>query len=171
MINILTSTLTQAGVNPAASGGGLGGLLSKEVAHRLKESFPDATILVFVRSQPRIIAAAYAQYVKGGGTYSPDCGNSAAPQVHIAADGLQISASGKNVSTPARMDSYTSFGGAPTSAVPEGYKVEFIGDDFSLYVFEDAKGTYVPLEGYVPSAAAVVGGSAMKSRFGHCAGT
>ncbi len=106
-----------------------------------------------------------------GGTYSPDCGNAAAPQVHIAADGLQISASGKNVSTPARMDSYTSFGGAPTSAVPEGYKVEFIGDDFSLYVFEDAKGTYVPLEGYVPSAAAVVGGSAMKSRFGHCAGT
>ncbi len=104
-----------------------------------------------------------------GGTYSPDCGNAAAPQVRIAANGLQISASGKNVSTPARMDSYTSFGGAPTSAVPEGYKVEFIGDDFSLYVFEDAKGMYVPLEGYVPSAAAVVGGPAMKTRFGRCA--
>lgn len=106
-----------------------------------------------------------------GGTYSPDCGNAAAPRVRIAADGLQISASGKGVRTPARMDSYTSFGGAPTSAVPEGYKVEFIGDDFSLYVFEDAKGTYVPLEGYVPSAAAVVGGTAMKARFGHCTGT
>ncbi|HEY5803801.1 MAG TPA: hypothetical protein VIT90_08935 [Lysobacter sp.] len=106
-----------------------------------------------------------------GGTYSPDCGNAAAAQVRIAADGLQISANGQNVRTPARMDSYTSFGGAPTSAVPEGYKVEFIGDDFSLYVFEDAKGTYVPLEGYVPSAAPVVGGTAMKARFGHCAGS
>ncbi|UNK48768.1 hypothetical protein MNR01_13605 [Lysobacter sp. S4-A87] len=105
-----------------------------------------------------------------GGIYSPDCGNAAAPQVRIAADGLQISASGKNVRTPARMDSYTSFGGAPTSAVPEGYKVEFIGDDFSLYVFEDAKGTYVPLEGYVPSAAAIVGG-AMQARFGRCGGS
>jgi hypothetical protein len=106
-----------------------------------------------------------------GGIYSPDCGNAGAPQVRIAAGGLQISASGKSVNTPARMDSYTSFGGAPTSAVTEGYKVEFIGDDFSLYVFEDAKGMYVPLEGYVPSAAAVIGGPAMKSRFGRCAGT
>lgn len=50
--------------------GGLGGLLSKEVANRLHESFPDARIVVFIRSQPQIIAAAYAQYVKGGGTHS-----------------------------------------------------------------------------------------------------
>jgi hypothetical protein len=49
--------------------GGLGGLLSKEVAIRLKETFPDATIVIFIRSQPRIIQAAYAQYVKGGGTH------------------------------------------------------------------------------------------------------
>ncbi|MFC3816813.1 hypothetical protein [Lysobacter sp. GCM10012299] len=105
-----------------------------------------------------------------GGIYSPDCANNAAPQVRIGADGLQISASGKSMRTPARMDSYTSFGGAPTSAVPEGYKVEFIGDDFSLYVFEDAKGTYVPLEGYVPSAASIVGG-AMQARFGRCGGS
>lgn len=122
-------------------------------------------------------AAAAAQDLRAeslklyGGVYSPDCGNAAAPRVRIAADGLQISANGKNVRTPARMDSYTSFGGAPTSAVPEGYKVEFIGDDFSLYVFEDGKGMYVPLEGYVPNAAVVVGGPSMKARFGHCSGS
>jgi hypothetical protein len=50
--------------------GGLGGLLSKEVANRVHASFPDARIVVFIRSQPRIVAAAYAQYVKGGGTHS-----------------------------------------------------------------------------------------------------
>ena len=67
------------------------------------------------------------------------------------------------------MDSYTSFGAAPTSPVPEGYRVEFIGDDFSLYVFEDAKGLHVPLQDYVPAALAVVGAAGMKARFGRCA--
>lgn len=105
-----------------------------------------------------------------GGTYSPDCANATAPKVRIAVDGLQITGANRNVRTAARMDSYTSFGGAPTSAVPAGYKVEFIGDDFSLYVFEDAKGLYVPLEGYVPSAADVVGAANMKARFGRCNG-
>jgi hypothetical protein len=50
--------------------GGLGGLLSMEVARRIKAVLPNAQIVIFLRSQPAIIAAAYAQYVKGGGTHS-----------------------------------------------------------------------------------------------------
>jgi hypothetical protein len=103
-----------------------------------------------------------------GGTYSPDCGSPAAPRVRIAANGLEIANAGRTVRTRAAMDSYTSFGGAPTSPVPEGYRVEFIGDDFSLYVFEDAKGLFVPLQDYVPAAAPVVGAQAMKLRFARC---
>jgi hypothetical protein len=103
-----------------------------------------------------------------GGTYSPACGDANAPKVRIAADGLEIANGGRTLRTPARMDSYTSFGAAPTSPVPEGYRVEFIGDDFSLYVFEDAKGLHVPLEGYVPAAAPTLGAGAMKARFGRC---
>lgn len=49
--------------------GGLGGLLSAEMARRLHASFPEAQIIVFLRSQERMAAAAYAQYVRGGGTY------------------------------------------------------------------------------------------------------
>jgi len=105
-----------------------------------------------------------------GGTYSPDCDNPAAPRVRIAANGLEIANAGRAVRTRATMDSYTSFGAAPTSPVPEGYKVEFIGDEFSLYVFEDAKGLFVPLHDYVPAAAPIVGAQAMKARFVRCAG-
>ena len=104
-----------------------------------------------------------------GGTYSPDCGNPAAPRVRIAANGLEIANAGRAMRTRATMDSYTSFGGAPTSPVPEGYQVEFIGDDFSLYVFQDEKGLHVPLHDYVPAAAPIVGAQAMKLRFGRCA--
>ncbi len=103
-----------------------------------------------------------------GGTYSPSCGDAAAARVQIAASGLVIGSGSKQVRTPARMDSATSFGGAPTSPVPEGYRIEFIGDDFSLYVFEDAKGLHVPLDGYTPAAEAVVGRAGMKTRFGRC---
>jgi len=103
-----------------------------------------------------------------GGTYSPDCANAAAPRVRIAADGLEIASGVRKIRTRTTMDSYTSFGGAPTSPVPEGYQVEFIGDDFSIYVFEDAKGLHVPLHDYVPAAAPIVGAQAMKLRFGRC---
>ena len=103
-----------------------------------------------------------------GGTYSPSCSDPAAGHVQIAANGLVIGRGAKQVRTPARMDSATSFGGAPTSPVPEGYRIEFIGDDFSLYVFEDAKGLHVPLDGYTPAAEAVVGRAGMKTRFGRC---
>lgn len=102
------------------------------------------------------------------GTYSPSCGDAFAPKASIAAQGLEIVLGTRTLRTPLRMDSYTSFGGAPTSPVPEGYRVEFIGDDFSLYVFEDAKGLYLPLQDYVPAAEKVVGAAAMRSRFGRC---
>ncbi len=105
-----------------------------------------------------------------GGIYSPDCDNPAAPRVRIAANGLEIANAGRAVRTRATMDSYTSFGAAPTSPVPEGYKVEFIGDEFSLYVFEDAKGLFVPLHDYVPAASPIVGAQGMNARFARCAG-
>lgn len=103
-----------------------------------------------------------------GGTYSPDCGNAAAPRVRIAADGLEVASGARTLRTRATMDSYTSFGAAPTSPVPEGYRVEFLGDDFSLYVFEDAKGLHVPLRDYVPGAEPIVGAKGMDLRYGRC---
>ena len=103
-----------------------------------------------------------------GGTYSPDCGNAAAPRVRIAADGLEIASGARTLRTRATMDSYTSFGAAPTSPVPEGYRVEFLGDDFSLYVFEDARGLHVPLRDYVPTAEPIVGAKGMGLRYGRC---
>ncbi|RNF83089.1 hypothetical protein [Montanilutibacter psychrotolerans] len=104
-----------------------------------------------------------------GGTYSPRCAEASAPRVEIAASGLVVSQGPRRLHTPVRMDSYTSFGSAPTSPIPEGYVVEFIGDDFSLYVFQDGRGMYVPLDGYVPQAEAVVGKAGMAARFGRCA--
>lgn len=52
--------------------GGLGGLVSREVARRIHASFPEARIVIFIRSQPAIVAASYAQYVRGGGTRTID---------------------------------------------------------------------------------------------------
>jgi len=49
---------------------GLNGCLSRDMVRRLHEAFADAEIIVMLRSQPEIIAAAYAQYVRCGGTYS-----------------------------------------------------------------------------------------------------
>ena len=106
--------------------------------------------------------------VQYGGIYSPDCQDPAAPKVRITSEGLVIWQGKRALSTPALMDSYTSFGAAPSSPLPDGYRVEFIGDAFSLYVFEDAQGKYVPLDKYVPQAEAVVGAAAMRRRFGHC---
>lgn len=48
--------------------GGLGGLLSQEMANRIHAALPEARIIVFLRSQPDVVAASYAQYVRGGGT-------------------------------------------------------------------------------------------------------
>lgn len=106
--------------------------------------------------------------VQFGGTYSPACNDASAPRVTITAEGLVIAHGKQALRTPALMDSYTSFGAAATSPVPADYRVEFIGDTFSLYVFEDARGKYVPLADYVPQAEKIVGAAAMHARFVHC---
>lgn len=48
---------------------GLNGYLTVEHAHRIKETYPEATIILFIRKQTEIIASSYAQYIKGGGTH------------------------------------------------------------------------------------------------------
>ena len=49
--------------------GGLGDLLTRELANRIHGCFPEATIVVFLRAQPSLFEACYAQYVRAGGTY------------------------------------------------------------------------------------------------------
>lgn len=51
--------------------GGHQGALSKELAVRVHKILPRARIVIFVRHQVDIIASAYAQYVKRGGTHRP----------------------------------------------------------------------------------------------------
>lgn len=50
--------------------GGVKGFLTKEIANRLKELFPNAQIVIFLRNQLEIMVSAYFQYVKSGGNYS-----------------------------------------------------------------------------------------------------
>ena len=49
--------------------GGVSGSVSKDVAERIRQTLPDARIVVFVRAQPKILVAAYQQYVRAGGTH------------------------------------------------------------------------------------------------------
>ncbi|MBV2149749.1 sulfotransferase [Sphingobium sp. AS12] len=51
--------------------GGLHGMVPLEVARRIKAVFPDARIIIGVRSQPGMLTAAFSQYVKVGGTFGP----------------------------------------------------------------------------------------------------
>lgn len=51
---------------------GLHGLVGPKVASRIARVLPDAQIVIFLRSQPEMIRASYAQYVYAGGTYSPE---------------------------------------------------------------------------------------------------
>jgi hypothetical protein len=46
------------------------GAYIRELAHRLLIVFPEATIIIFIRKQADIIASAYAQYIRDGGTIS-----------------------------------------------------------------------------------------------------
>ncbi len=48
--------------------GGVGGMVTKVIAEQLKQAYPDARIVLFIRAQPSILVAAYAQYVRSGGT-------------------------------------------------------------------------------------------------------
>lgn len=50
--------------------GGLHGGMSKEIAERLARAFPEAHVVIFIRSQKEMLASAYKQYVEGGGTGS-----------------------------------------------------------------------------------------------------
>lgn len=52
--------------------GGLHGCLSADVARRLRATFGEAAVVVFIRSQPAMIASTYLQYVREGGTHSID---------------------------------------------------------------------------------------------------
>lgn len=44
----------------------------KVMADKLVSVFPDATIIVFIRNQAEMLASAYFQYIRSGGTYSID---------------------------------------------------------------------------------------------------
>jgi hypothetical protein len=46
------------------------GYFSYGISHKIKDSFPDATVIIFIRRQQSLIPSAYQQYVKNGGTYS-----------------------------------------------------------------------------------------------------
>ena len=50
--------------------GGLNGFLTYEMVHRLNATFPNATIVIFLRNQFDMVASIYRQYVKAGGNYS-----------------------------------------------------------------------------------------------------
>jgi hypothetical protein len=49
---------------------GLHGAFTKEVAYRIKATYPDAKIVIFIRNQLTMIASCYMQYIKKGGNYS-----------------------------------------------------------------------------------------------------
>ncbi|MDI3527885.1 MAG: hypothetical protein PWR03_2069 [Tenuifilum sp.] len=45
------------------------GYFSFGISHKIKLAFPEAKILIFIRRQQSLIASAYQQYVKNGGTF------------------------------------------------------------------------------------------------------
>lgn len=104
-----------------------------------------------------------------GGTYSTDCGNPAAPKLRIGADAVVLEHGARRKVGRGVMDSYTSFGGAPTSPVPPGYVMEFINDAFTVYVFQDKAGHYIAPGGYGAEGEALIGKANMKRHFRRCA--
>jgi hypothetical protein len=62
--------LCEEALSGALLSGGFLGFQSAEIARRIHALLPDARIVVFVRSQPEMITAAYLQYLRVGGTYS-----------------------------------------------------------------------------------------------------
>lgn len=107
-----------------------------------------------------------------GGTYSTDCHSPAAPKPRITSQALVIEHGARRKASGGVMDSHTSFGAAPTSPtslIPPGYVMEFIGDEFSFHVFEDKAGYYIQPSGYLPAAEPMIGKANMKSGFRRCA--
>ena len=65
----LPAILCEEGLSGYLHNGGVAGMVSKEIAERIKRTLPDARVVIFLRAQPGMIAAAYQQYVRGGGTH------------------------------------------------------------------------------------------------------
>jgi hypothetical protein len=63
--------LCEEALSGSLLGGGFMGFQSAAAAQRIRAVLPDARIVVFVRSQPEIISAAYLQYLRNGGTHAP----------------------------------------------------------------------------------------------------
>jgi len=63
--------LSEEGLCGYQHNGGIDGIVTKEFAHRLKATFPDARIVIFLRAQPNVIVSLYQQYVRAGGTFGP----------------------------------------------------------------------------------------------------
>lgn len=61
--------ICEEGLSGYLHNGGLAGHLSEAMARRIKETLPDAQLVIFIRAQPAMLGATYQQYVKGGGTY------------------------------------------------------------------------------------------------------
>ncbi|MEA3064356.1 MAG: hypothetical protein QOJ27_795 [Sphingomonadales bacterium] len=59
--------LCEEGLSGYLHNGGLAGCLSKDVAYRIRGVFPEARIVIFIKSQPAVVAGSYEQYVRGGG--------------------------------------------------------------------------------------------------------
>lgn len=64
-----TGILCEEGLCGYLHNGGADGAISKDVADRIKMALPNARIVLFLRAQPKIIVAAYQQYVRAGGTH------------------------------------------------------------------------------------------------------
>lgn len=62
--------LSEEGLCGYQHNGGIDGIVTKEFAHRLKATFPEARIVIMLRSQRSIIVSLYQQYIRAGGTYS-----------------------------------------------------------------------------------------------------
>ncbi len=52
--------------------GGVKHFVTKEVAKRLKDIFPEASIVIFIRNQIDVLVSSYFQYIQSGGNYSID---------------------------------------------------------------------------------------------------
>jgi hypothetical protein len=52
--------------------GGVKHFVTREVGHRLKSIFPEATVVIFIRNQLDALASAYSQYIQSGGNYNID---------------------------------------------------------------------------------------------------
>ena len=61
--------LSEEGLCGYQHNGGIDGIVTKEFAHRLKATFPDARIVILLRAQPNVIVSLYQQYIRAGGTY------------------------------------------------------------------------------------------------------